>query len=126
MLPGPASERALGYLALILLSWSPLLWSAGPLLLRAPNGSKHSSGSNALSGSESDVEEAAAGVQRRSGLASSHAAAIVRLRSFARKVATPPFLAVLAGAAAGMTPLGEARVGKGGWDALCFWELTLL
>ena len=116
MLPGPASERALGYLALILLSWSPLLWSAGPLLLRAPNGSKHSSGSSgsssggssALSGSESDEEEAVAGAQRRSGLASSPAAAIVRLRSFVRKVATPPFLAVLAGAAAGMTPLGEA------------------
>lgn len=113
MLPGPAAERALGYLALILLSWSPLLWSAGPLLLRGPNGAgSSSSGSGGVSsGSESEADEAAAGVQRRSALASSPAAAVVRLRAFARKVATPPFLAVLAGAAAGMTPLGEARVG---------------
>ncbi len=117
MLPGPAAERALGYLALILLSWSPLLWSAGPLLLRGPNGAGSSSSSSASSsggsGSESEADEAAAGAHRRSALASSPAAAVVRLRAFARKVATPPFLAVLAGAAAGMTPLGETRVALG-------------
>lgn len=113
MLPGPAAERALGYLALVLLVWSPLLWSAGPLLLRAP---KAPSGAGQLSGSETDSEEAAMTQPRRSALASSPAATLVALRAFARKVATPPFLAVVAGAAAGMTPLGEPSVGGRAWD----------
>lgn len=78
-----------------------------------PDGPQCSASSSGGSGSESEADEAAAGAHRRSALASSPAAAVVRLRAFARKVATPPFLAVLAGAAAGMTPLGETRVALG-------------
>ena len=124
MLPGPAAERALGYLALVLLVWSPLLWSAGPMLLRPP---KAPGGAGHLSGSESDGEEAALALPRRSPLASSPAATLVALRSFARKVATPPFLAVVAGAAAGMTPLGERGFRWAAWPMAhaltgCAWE----
>lgn len=33
LLPGPAADRATGYLALFMMGWSPMLWSFGLQLL---------------------------------------------------------------------------------------------
>lgn len=100
MLPGAAADRALGYLALVLLAWSPLLWSVGPAIVKAAGSSSSSS--------------PAAQRPQRSALAASPAAAAARLRAFVRQVATPPFVAVLCGAVAGATPLGRALVAPTG------------
>lgn len=104
MLPAAAAERALGYTALILLSWSPLLWSLGPVLVK-PSGSGASSGASLDGGSV-----AAAAPAAPAPLAPGSGATAAQLRRFARQVATPPFLAVMCGALAGLTPLGRALV----------------
>lgn len=96
MLPPAAAERALGYTALILLAWSPLLWSIGPNIVQRAGVSGGASAASADGGKLSDA---------------------ARLWAFVCKVATPPFLAVMAGAVAGMTPFGRVLVAPSGGAA---------
>lgn len=121
MLPAAEAERALGFTALILLSWSPLMWSLG-LAMISPGGADAADGA---AGSGPAAQPAPAG-----GAAAEAAAALAEppLVSAGRRVAsawraavscgrralTPPILAILAGMLAGLTPWGRALVGAGG------------
>ena len=104
MLPAAAADRALGYLALVLLAWSPLLWSIGPAIVKGPGRSSSGGG-----GSSSDGGSTQAPHSRSTAAARLHG-----LATFARQVATPPFVAVLCGALLGATPLGRALVAPTG------------
>ncbi|PSC67915.1 ABC transporter ATP-binding [Micractinium conductrix] len=125
MLAPAAAERALGYTALILLSWSPLMWSLG---LSIVNGGGSSGG-----GGKGEAAPGAAAAGGRGPRATSVAAAAAlclpaadgaalvgalraaaqQAAAFGGKVLTPPFLAILAGMAVGLTPVGRALLGGG-------------
>ncbi|KAL4443908.1 hypothetical protein ABPG75_011645 [Micractinium tetrahymenae] len=119
MLPAAEAERALGFTALILLSWSPLMWSLGLGIVRPRRGGSTGEG-GATSAAAAGAGEAAA-VDAAAALAeppvaaagTSLASAWRGVAAFGRQVLTPPFLAILAGMLAGLTPWGRALVGAG-------------
>jgi len=107
LLPGAVADRAVAYLGLYLLAWSPCLWSFG--LYTIQKGYRdESAGAGAGAGGEND------------------GGGKFRLKDVLKNTLNPPVVAVFVAAALGLTPVGKALFGLGVQSATLPFELSIL
>ena len=105
LLPGAVADRAVAYLGLYLLAWSPCLWSFGLYTIQK--------------GYRDEAAGAGAGGENDGG-------GKFRLKDVLKNTLNPPVVAVFVAAALGLTPVGKALFGLGVQSATLPFELSIL